>query len=178
MPRTRIVSALGAAGLLLSVAAVGGCTDGYTSPGPVAVQATKPSVTYSYRTDQDLVQATRAAESYCRDHGQWARARTPTTNADGTRSVVFECDPVAPPVAATVPPAVVPAPGPVVAAPPAVAAPVVIPQFSYAYSSEQDLERASRNADAYCRQYNSRARRLSTVNNTDGSRTVTYRCEV
>jgi hypothetical protein len=179
MPCTRIVSALGVAGLLLSVAAVGGCTDDYASSGPVAVQATKPSVTYAYRTDQDLVQATRAAESYCRDHGQWARARTPTTNADGTRSVVFECDPVAPPVAATVPPVVVPAPGPVVASPPVVVgAPVVVPTFSYAYSSERDLEMASRNAEAYCRQYNSRARRLSTVNNTDGTRTATYRCEV
>jgi hypothetical protein len=92
---------------------------------------------------------------------------------------VFECDPTAPPVAAAPSaPVVVPAPAPVVAPPVVAGAPVVVPTFSYAYASEQELEKASRNAEAYCRQYNARARRLSTVNNTDGTRTATYRCEV
>lgn len=147
------------------------------SSGPVAVQATRPSVTYAYRTDQDLIQASRAAETFCRDHGQWARARTPTTNADGTRTVVFDCDPTAPPVAGTASPPVVVAPAPVVS-PPVAGAPVFIPNFSYAYATDRDLQMASRNAEIYCQQYNARARRLGTVNNTDGSRTVTYRCEV
>jgi len=79
-----------------AVVAVGGalaaCT-GYMGPNsPQPVQATRPSVTYTYRTDLELVEATRNAESYCRTYSVGPRSANISVNPDGSKTVVFYCD--------------------------------------------------------------------------------------
>jgi hypothetical protein len=74
------------AAALTAVAATAAC-------GPERVSESNPSVTYNYRSEQELVQATRRAEDYCRQFG--SRPRQSTTTApvasDGARTVVFTC---------------------------------------------------------------------------------------
>jgi hypothetical protein len=72
---------------LATVATVAAC-------GPERVSESNPSVTYNYRSEQELVQATRRAEDYCRQFGSRPRQSTttaPAASSDGTRTVVFTC---------------------------------------------------------------------------------------
>jgi hypothetical protein len=131
------------------------------STPPRVVDASQPTVTYEYTNDNDLVVATRKAEAYCRDFQAWPETRTITTNQDGTKSVVFECN-------RTSPPAPLP---PVVAAPP-----VVQPGISYTVNSDTELVTALRSANAYCRQRALQADTINVAPNGDGSRTVSFRC--
>ena len=54
------------------------------------VQASNPSVSYKYRTDQELLIASQNATTYC---GQYPapQAATITNNADGSKTAVLEC---------------------------------------------------------------------------------------
>lgn len=61
-------------------------------PAVIAMPATIPSVTYSYRTDEGLVTATQQAESYCRQYSARPRALNFSNNRDGTTTVAFGCD--------------------------------------------------------------------------------------
>ena len=46
---------------------------------------------YSYRSDEELLEASRNAHTYCTDNG-WQRAvPNVSTNTDGSRTVVFQC---------------------------------------------------------------------------------------
>lgn len=72
-------------------------------PGTAATTALTPSVplppanpalSYTYRTDNELLDASRRADAYCMQHGQ--RMVAPSnivTNVDGSRSVSFQCGP-------------------------------------------------------------------------------------
>ena len=55
------------------------------------VQASNPSVTYNYRTDQELLRASQNATTYCGQYQTAPRAATLTNNADGSKTAVFEC---------------------------------------------------------------------------------------
>jgi|SRR6266481_4692213 len=55
------------------------------------VQASNPSVTYKYRTDQELLTASQNATTYCGQYQTAPRAATITNNADGSKTAVFEC---------------------------------------------------------------------------------------
>lgn len=50
-----------------------------------------PGQRYTYRTDQELIQASETASSYCRTHGSQPMTSTVVTNPDGTRTVLFQC---------------------------------------------------------------------------------------
>lgn len=50
-----------------------------------------PSVSYSYRTDLELVDASRSAQTYCQQFGANARSGHITQGADGTKTVAFDC---------------------------------------------------------------------------------------
>jgi len=52
-----------------------------------------PSLTYTYRTDQELVQASQTAGGYCLKHGSQPMTSTIVPNANGTRTVTFQCGP-------------------------------------------------------------------------------------
>jgi hypothetical protein len=125
---------------------------------PREIHASNPTVTYNYRTDQELLQANQNASSYCAQYQTAPRTRTVTNNADGTRTVVFECvGPVSPTVASTTTTTtVVPPPG-----------------MRYTYRSDQELIQASQTASARCGTYPMTS---TIVTNADGSRTVTFSC--
>jgi hypothetical protein len=56
-------------------------------------QAAGANLTYSYRTDQELLDASRSAQSYCMNNGSQVAVSNIGTNPDGSRSVMFQCTP-------------------------------------------------------------------------------------
>jgi hypothetical protein len=141
-----------------TMVAIASCTQGTTTTmtAPVAVQASTPSVTYSYRTDAELLQANQNAITYCGQYQTTPRTGTISTNADGSKTAVFEC--VGPVVATTGP------------------APVTPPGMRYVYRTDQDLVQASQTASAYCARNGSLPMTSNIVTNADGSRTVVFQC--
>lgn len=123
--------------------------------GQQPVQQTNPSVTFNYRTDQDLLQANQNAAAYCSQYQTAPRTASITNNADGTKTVVFEC------VRSTVA-----APGPV----------PTTPTQSYTYRTDQELVQASQSAGVYCSRYGSQPVSSNVVTNPNGTRTVTFQC--
>jgi hypothetical protein len=137
---------------LLAAAAVASCSSLPSSQQPV--QSSNPSVTYSYRTDQELLQANQNATTYCGQYQTAPRTGTLTNNPDGSKTVVFEC----------VRTAALPAPAP------------VNPNLSYTYRTDQELVQASQTAGAYCLKYGSQPMTSRMVTNSDGTKTVTFQC--
>jgi uncharacterized lipoprotein YehR (DUF1307 family) len=136
---------------LLAAGAVAACGQLPSSQQPV--QASKPSVTYSYRTDQELLRASQNAVTYCGQYQTAPRAATLTNNSDGSKTAVFECVRTA-----------APAPAP------------VNPNLSYTYRTDQELVQASQTAGAYCQRYGSQPMTSSMMGNSDGTRTATFQC--
>ncbi len=56
-----------------------------------AQQAFDPNLTHSYRTDQELLDASWNAQTYCMNNGSQRAVSNIHTNADGSRTVVFQC---------------------------------------------------------------------------------------
>jgi hypothetical protein len=142
-------------GLNIAVLAAGmvvGCAQPPSSQQPV--QASNPSVTYNYRTDQELL-ASQNATTYCGQYQTAPRAATITNNADGSKTAVFECVRTG---------TAVPAPTP------------VNPNLSYTYRTDQELVQASQAASAYCLRNGSQPMTSSMMANSDGTRTVTFQC--
>lgn len=50
-----------------------------------------PNLTYTYRTDQELLDASRNAQIYCMNNGSPQVISNIATNPDGTRTVAFQC---------------------------------------------------------------------------------------
>jgi exopolysaccharide biosynthesis predicted pyruvyltransferase EpsI len=136
---------------VLAAGAVASCAPFPSSQQPV--QSSNPSVTYKYRTDQELIQANQRATTYCSQYQTAPRTANITTNPDGSKAVLFEC------VRTTLP---APAPAP--------------PSQSYSYRTDQELVQASQTADAYCLRYGSQPMMSNIVTNPDGTKTVTFQC--
>ena len=51
------------------------------------------NLTYDYRTDQELLDASRNAQLYCMNGGSRGVVSNIVTNANGTRTVMFQCSP-------------------------------------------------------------------------------------
>jgi len=59
---------------------------------PMATQPPfNPNVTYDYRTDQELLDASRNAQIYCMNNGSQMVISNVATNVNGTRTVAFQC---------------------------------------------------------------------------------------
>jgi membrane-bound inhibitor of C-type lysozyme len=116
------------------------------------VQTSNPSVTYNYRTDQELLQANQNATAFCSPYQTTPRTSSITNNADGSKAVRFEC------VRTTLS---TPAPAP--------------PTQSYSYRTDQELVQASQTASASCPKY-SQPMTSSIATNSDGTKTVTFQC--
>jgi hypothetical protein len=149
----RLNTAAAAAAAILAGLAVAACTPQYTAP--VQVKATNPSVTYTYHTDPELIQANQSAAVFCSRYQS-----VPTTvrfgaEANGGRSVVFDCVPAGQP------------------------APQVA-QFnsnlSYTYRSDQELLDGSRNAQAYCMNNGQQQTVTNIAVNANGTKTATFQC--
>ena len=138
---------------LLTMGAVAACAQ--VPPSPQTVQATSPTVTYNYRTDQELVTANQNATTFCSQYQTAPRTASVSNNSDGTRTVVFEC----------VRTAAVPPP-----------APVNPNLLTYSYRTDQELVQASQTASAYCMQNGSLPMTSRVMTNPDGSRTVAFQC--
>jgi hypothetical protein len=136
---------------LLTAAAVVACGQLPSSQQPV--QSSNPSVTYNYRTDQELLKANQNATTYCGQYQTAPRTAGLTNNPDGSKTVVFEC------VRTTLS-----------------ASPPVNPNLSYTYRTDQELVQASQTASAYCLKYGSQPMTSRMVTNSDGTRTVTFQC--
>lgn len=143
---------------LLTAGAVAACAQVPTPPQ--AVQATNPTVTYNYRTDQELVTANQNATTFCNQYQTTPRTANVTSNSDGTKTVLFEC------VRTT---AAVPAPAPT-------PVPVNPNVLSYSYRTDQELVQASQTASTYCAQNGALPMTSRVTTNVDGSRTVTFQC--
>jgi hypothetical protein len=136
---------------LLAAGGLVSCAELPSSQRPV--QSSNPSVTYNYRTDQELLQANQNATAYCSQFQTAPRTANITNNSDGSKAVVFEC------VRTTLP-----------------APPPTTPSQSYTYRTDQELVQASQTAGAYCLKNGSKPMTSSMVANPDGSRTVTFQC--
>ena len=136
---------------LLAAGALASCASLPSSQQPV--QSSNPSVTYNYRTDQELLQANQNATAYCSPYQTVPRSVSMTNNADGSKAVHFEC------VRTTLP---APAPTP--------------PSQSYTYRTDQELVQASQTASASCPKPGSQPMTSSIVTNSDGTKTVTFQC--
>jgi hypothetical protein len=136
---------------LLAAGTVAACAQLPSSQQPV--QASNPTVTYNYRTDQELLRANQNATTYCGQYQTAPRTTTLTNNADGSKTAVFECVRTS-----------VPAPAP------------VNPNLSYTYRTDQELVQASQTASAYCLRYGSQPMTSSMAANSDGTRTATFQC--
>lgn len=146
----------GLASVLAAAGALAACAQ-MTPAGPEQVSSNNPSVTYNYGTDQELLAAKQKADAFCSRYQTTApRAGSMTSNPDGTKSVSFECVPVA-------------------SAPPAVAMAQPTAPFTYTYHTSQELLMGSRDADAYCLKYGKRSNATITTNR-DGSKTATFQC--
>jgi hypothetical protein len=60
-----------------------------TSSGTMA--SYNPNLTYTYRTDQELVDVSRNARTYCMNAGASDVTTNIVSNGDGTRTVTFQC---------------------------------------------------------------------------------------
>ena len=136
---------------LLAAGAVASCAPFPSSQQPV--QSTSPTVTYNYRTDEELIQINQRATTYCGQYQTTPRTANITNNPDGSRAVVFEC------VRTTLP-----------------AQPATTPSQSYTYRTDQELVQAAQTAGAYCLRYGSQPITSSIVANPDGTKTVTFQC--
>ena len=139
--------------VLLAAGAVASCAPFPSSQQPV--QSSNPSVTYNYRTDQELVQANQNATTYCGQYQTAPRTANITNNPDGSKAVVFECVRTALPAPSLPPPP---------------------PSLSYTYRTDQELVQASQTAGAYCAKYGSQPMTSIMTTNPDGTRTVTFQC--
>ena len=130
---------------------VASCGPEFSSPEEV--QTSNPSVTYKYRNDQELVQANQSAAIFCNRYQSIPRTVNFATDPDGSRLVIFEC------------------------VPPSGAPPLQYnPNLTYNYRTDQELLDASWNAQTYCRNSGSQQVISNIVTNSDGSKTITFRC--
>ena len=140
---------------VLAAGAFAACAGPGVPSSQQPVQVSNPSVTYSYRTDEELLQANRNATAYCSQYQTAPRTGNITNNSDGSKAVVFEWVRTALPV------------------PPSPAPP---PSLSYTYRTDPELVQASQTAGAQCARYGSQPMTSTMTMNQDGTRTVTFQC--
>lgn len=138
---------------VLACLTLASCAPQYSAPQQV--QASNPSVTYKYHTDQDLVQANQKATSFCTPYQTIPRTTSFSNDPDGSKVVVFECVQPAPQLAPL---------------------PQYNPNLTYNYRTDQELVDASRNAQTYCLN-NGAQQVISTMGtNLNGTKNVTFQC--
>ena len=133
--------------------AVAACTP--QSSAPMQVKATNPSVTYTYTSDSELIQANQSASMFCNRYQSVPQTVRFGNEANGGRSVVFDCVPAGP----------------------------MAPQMaqanqnlSYTYRTDQELLDGSRNAQLYCSNSGQQQTVSNIGMNANGSKTATFQC--
>ena len=130
------------------------CETPYSAPKQV--DATRPTVTYKYRNDDELMQANDRASAFCTQYQSVPRtADFGNDPGSGGRYVVFEC-------LATLPPSDQRA---------------YDPNAALTVRSDRELMDAARDAQAYCRQNEASAHAVARVSYApDGTKTVRFEC--
>lgn len=123
-------------------------------PAPEQVESSRPTVTYKYHNDEELIQVNQRAATFCNQYNFAPRPESFSNDPDGRKIVVFECVPSTMPTAK----------------------PAMNPNLIYSYRTDQELLNASRNAQIYCVNTGSQQVISNIVANTDGSKTVTFQC--
>lgn len=127
---------------------------------PQQVAESNPTVTYSYRNDDELVQAGQRAVIFCSQHQALPQAVADSfsVNANGDTIVMFECFPNSSAIANT-----------------SLRQPNT--DLSYNFRTDQELLNASRDAQVYCLLNNGSPEMDSNiVTQLNGNKTVTFRC--
>ena len=139
------------AATMLAGLMVASCAPQYSAPQQV--ESTRPTVTYKYHSDEELIQANQRAVTFCNQYQFVPQSANFTTDQDGSKVVVFECVPSS-----------IPAP------------PQINPNLTYSYRTDQELLNASRSAQIYCMNNGSQQVISNIVTNVDGTKTVTFQC--
>ncbi|MEX0694022.1 MAG: hypothetical protein WD075_06235 [Rhodospirillales bacterium] len=63
-------------------------------PAPVTVLAADPSLSYTYSSDQELLNASRNAQVYCMNNAMRQVSSSTVINANGTKTISFQCGPI------------------------------------------------------------------------------------
>ena len=145
---------VGAATVLAAGLAVASCVAQQSVPAAEQVESSRPTVTYKYHNDEELIQSNQRAATFCSQYQLAPQTTSFANDPDGSKVVVFEC------VAATMP-----APQP-----------PMNPNLIYSYRTDQELLNASRSAQIYCMNIGSQQVISSIVTNANGTRTVTFQC--
>jgi putative hemolysin len=120
---------------------------------PQAVAAANPTITYKYHGEQELLQASNNASTYCSQYK--AAPHTVRIERDNDpHVVVFECIPNSGPVTTVQ---------------------SFAPGTAYTYHTDEELLDTSRNARNYCVAHGGQPVETIT-NNSDGTRSVSYSC--
>jgi hypothetical protein len=146
LPKVGIPAAFILTGLLISA-----CVEPHRS-SPQQVESSRPTVTYKYRNDNELIQANQRAVTFCDQYQSVPRTANISNGPDGDREVVFECTSTSPTM------------GPYNS------------NLSYDYQTDQELLDASRNAEIYCRNNGSQQATSNITSHSNGTRTITFRC--
>ncbi len=124
------------------------------SSSPQQTQASNPTVTYTYHSDDELIQTNQLAATFCnRYQNTTPRPLSFTKDSSGERVVAYECVPTS--ISATR---------------------SSNPNLSYTYRTDQELVDVSRSARAYCFNTGSSQVASNIVSNGDGTKTVTFQC--
>lgn len=128
-----------------------------TRSSPEQVEASNPSVTYKYRSDDELIQANQRAITFCQQYpSSLPRTASFSNDSDGSKIVVFECVP-------TTAFAATPARRPNA-------------DLTYSFRTDQELLDASREAQMHCLNNGLPEMDSDITFNSDGSKTVTFHC--
>jgi hypothetical protein len=135
----------------VSIAFIGAACAPYSAPKQI--QASNPTVTYTYHSDDELIQTNQLAATFCDRYQSVAHPVSFSTDASGDRVVVFEC-----------------------AANSLAGTPYSHSNLTYTYRTDKELMDVSRNAQAYCMNSGSSQVVSNIVSNGNGTKTVTFQC--
>ena len=128
-----------------------------TRSSPEQVEASNPTVTYKYRSDDELIQANQRAITFCQQYPSFLpRTASFSNDSDGSKIVVFECVP-------TTAFAATPARQPNA-------------DLTYSFRTDQQLLDASREAQMHCLNNGLPEMDSNITVNSDGSKTITFHC--
>jgi hypothetical protein len=125
----------------------------FNRSAPQQVEANNPTVSYKYRSDDELIQTNQLAETFCSQYRLAPRSSGFSRDGAGNNLVNYEC----------VPPA-------------GSAASAVNSNLTYTYRSDQELLDVSRSAHNYCLNNGSSRVTSDIVTHANGTRTVTFQC--
>ena len=123
-------------------------------PPPEKVDESRPTVTYKYSSDQELVEVRPRAARFCAQYESVPRTRHLSTAPDGKRIVMFECVKSLAPFP----------PHPRRA------------HLTYTYNSDRELLDAIQMAHDYCRKNGARDVVSNITTRPNGVKTVRFRC--